>query len=375
MFERVVFKYHDLEIRISDHANEQMLEILGNAVQGAEGGLRFSLQNIPSRIAAYKDKIRFVSLYRKNKVTGTIGSCYRVTGQGKLNYPSSYLRYLAMQATYQSDPEWKPGKRAALTTERESSFKKRILDIFSKPHMLDVEDIHEGDKHLMYAFIESMNERSKNLIHQAGYEQTRSFLTVAFSRFSPKPDKRVGKLQKDELPVMEELLKDFYREYSLFNTDHIFTDGIYYVLREDGEIIAGVCALPSAYKVYDVPGVWGWVIMKILPVAPYYRRLFQPGQFRHIVFDAIYYKKGHEAKLGDLFESICATEGYNTGLTWIDDRSTLFDKLRFDVKMGPINRMLNAKPGLVFVKFLNITDEEKEPFYETPAYISGFDFS
>ncbi|HSL86629.1 MAG TPA: hypothetical protein VK861_06815, partial [Bacteroidales bacterium] len=62
MFERVVFKYHELEIRISDHASDEMLEILGNAVQGAEGGLRFSLQSIPSRIAEYEDKIRFVTL-------------------------------------------------------------------------------------------------------------------------------------------------------------------------------------------------------------------------------------------------------------------------------------------------------------------------
>ena len=375
MFERVVFKYHELEIRISDHASEEMLEILGNAVQGAEGGLRFSLQGIPSRVAEYKDKIRFVTLFRKNRATGTIGSCYRVTGQGKLRYPSSYLRYLAMQSTYQSDISWRARKKSSFRPEREDSFKKRIFEIFSKPHILNVEGVNEGDKHIMYAFIESMNERSKNMIHQAGYEQTRSFLTVAFSRFSPKTHKQVSRLEKEEIPVMEELLREFYREYSLFNTDHTFTGGTYYVLREKGEIVVGVCAIPSVYKIYDVPGVWGWVIMKVLPVAPYYRRLFQPGMFRHLAMDAIYCKEGHEARLADLFESICSTEGYNTALTWIDDRSRLFDKLRFDVNMGSLNRMLNAKPGIVYVRFLNMTDEEKERFYDAPAYISGFDFS
>ena len=80
-----------------------MIEILNHAVQGSEGGMRFQLQNIPSRIAAYKDQIRFVSLYKKNKMTGTVGSCFRITGQGNLSYPSSYLRYLAFDSIYQSD--------------------------------------------------------------------------------------------------------------------------------------------------------------------------------------------------------------------------------------------------------------------------------
>jgi hypothetical protein len=43
--------------------------------------------------------------------------------------------------------------------------------------------------------------------------------------------------------------------------------------------------------------------------------------------------------------------------------------------MGVLNRMLNAKPGLVFIRFVNLDEKEREPFYEAPAYISGFDFS
>jgi len=103
MFEKSVFDYKGLEVKVSDYANEGILNILNHAVQGSEGGLRFSLQNVAPRIEAYKDQIRFVSLYKKNQITGTVGSCFRISGQGKLRYPSSYLRYLAFQSTYQSD--------------------------------------------------------------------------------------------------------------------------------------------------------------------------------------------------------------------------------------------------------------------------------
>ena len=376
MFERNLVTQEGLEVRISDYANQGILEILNHSVQGSEGGLRFQLQNVASRIAAYNDQIRFVSLYKKNQIMGTVGSCYRLTGQGKLRYPSSYLRYLAFQSTYQSEIIWEKKRKAVIKPEKDDSFKQKTLEIFSKPHLLDYKKTEEGEKHIMYAFLESMNERSKNLVSQAGYEYIRSFLTVAFSRFSPKPDKRVSRIiLPEEKKKMESLLLDYYRDYSFFSTDYAFYGDKYYVLKEGNEIIAGVNAIPSVYKIYDMPGIWGWVIMKILPGAPWFKRLFHPEEFRHLVFDAIYCRKGREKDLAVLFESVCAAEGYYTGLTWLDDRSELYDSLRSGVKMGALNRMLNAKPGLVYTRFINLTDEEKECFYDAPAYISGFDFS
>jgi hypothetical protein len=375
MFEKSVFNYKGLEVRVSDHANEGILNILNHAVQGSEGGLRFSLQDVARRIAAYRDQIRFVSLYKKNQITGTVGSCFRISGQGKLRYPTSYLRYLAFQSTYQSDRTWRKRLKEKIQPEKDDSFKQKTLEIFSKPHLLDLQDVFEGDKHVMYAFVESMNERSKNLVHQAGYEYTRSFLTVAFSRFSPVVDSRVSRLTEKDKPEMTDLLLHYYRDYSFFTTEYAFYCDKYYVLKENDEIVAGVCAIPTSYKVYDVPGIWGWVMMKVLPKTPYFRRLFRPGEFRYLVMDAIFCREGKEELLAPLFESACAYEGFHTGLMWLDDRSQLFDKIRTKVRMGALNRMLNAKPGLVYTKFISLTEQEKEYFYDSPAYISGFDFS
>ena len=375
MLERTIFKINGLEVKVSDFANEGIIDILNHAVQGSEGGMRFSLQNIAPRIAAYKDQIRFVSLYKKNQITGTVGSCFRISGQGKLCFPTSYLRYLAFQSTYQSDINWRRKTETLIRPEKDDTFKQKTLEIFSKPHLLDLKNVFEGDKHVMYAFVESMNERSKNLVHAAGYEYIRSFLTLAFSRFNPKHDKRVKKISDQEKEKIKLLLLDYYKDYSFFTAEYSFFGDRYYVLKEDNEVIAGVNVIPSVYKVFDVPGVWGWVMMKVLPKIPYFRRLFRPGEFRYLVFDAIYCKKGREDQLAALFESACSAEGYNTGLTWLDDRSDLYDKMRTVVRMGALNRILNAKPGLVYTKFINLTEEEKEHFYDAPAYVSGFDFS
>ncbi|HVN58316.1 MAG TPA: hypothetical protein VMT63_08480 [Bacteroidales bacterium] len=375
MFERIISGYKDLEVRVSDHATDEMIYLLNNTIQGSEGGMRYALQDVKPRIEAYGDRIRFVSLYKKNQVTGTIGSCFRVSGQRKLRYPSSYLRYLSIQSVYRLAAGWRRRRKERTRPDQDDSFKRRVLDIFSRPHLLELNDVKEGEKHIMYAFIESMNERSKNLVNQAGYEYVRSFLTVVFSRFSPKYDLRVSRLKEEEKKAMEGMLVDYYRDYSLFTPDYIFYGDKYYVLREGDEIIAGVSAIPGVHRIYNVPGIWGLVMMKLLPRIPYFRKLFTPGEFRYLVFDAIYCRKGEEKKLATLFESVCASEGYYTGLTWLDDRSWLYDKLRTGVKMGALNRMLNAKPGLVFIRFINFGEKEKEPFFEAPAYISGFDFS
>ena len=375
MFERVVFSFKDLEVRVSDHPNDEILDLLDRTIHGAEGGMRYSLQNASQRIRAYSDRIRFVTLYKKNHVTGTIGSCYRISGQGNLHYPSSYLKYLSIQTTYQTEPGWRRRKNRIQLPEKDESFKQKTLDIFSKPHLLDLQDVFEGDKHIMYAFVESMNEKTKNLVTQAGYDHVRSFLTMSFSRFSPKADPGVSKIKEEEKGKIKELLNNYYKNYSLFTTDYSFYGDRYYILREGEEIIAGASAFPALHKIYDIPQIWGWVIMKVLPKTPYYRRLFHPGEFRFLVFDSIYCKEGHEKVLERLFESICAAEGYYTGLTWLDDRSKLYDKIRTGVNMGALNRMLNAKPGLVYIRFINLNEKEKEYFYESPAYISGFDFS
>ncbi|MGQ9621106.1 MAG: hypothetical protein ACUVTX_09025 [Bacteroidales bacterium] len=375
MFDETLFSYGDLELRLSDFASEDILYLLNHTVLGSEGGMRYSLRNINSRIEAYRDKIRFVSLYKKNQLVGSIGTCFRISGQGPLRSYCSYVRYLAFQSSYQSDLRAGKMKRVQTRTEKEDSFKQKTLDLFSKPHLLNLQDVGENDRHIMYAFVESMNERSKNLVHQAGYEYVRSFLTVAFSRFSPVRYPDVYLLTEEEKPLMNRLLTEYYRNYSLFTSEYAFFNSKYYVLKEDGEIIAGVCAIPGAYKIYFIPGIWGWVIMNILPRVPYYRRIFSPDDFNFLVFDAIYCKKGEEKKLARLFESVCAIEGYNTGLTWADDRSELYEKLNNEVDMGALNRMLNARPGHLYIRFVNFGEKEKDSFFEAPAYISGFDFS
>jgi hypothetical protein len=368
-----IFDHKKLEVKRVRGADPEIIELLKKTVLGSEGGMRYIMQNTEERVKSYGDSLSFMALYRKNSLTGVIGLCRRTTQNCGTPGDSTYLRYLAVHSAFQREKA--PAYPRERVLQGEESFKQKALSLISDPRYLTGEQHETPPPHVMYAYVESSNERSRNLINQSGYEYIRSFLTVAFSRFNPQRNASVTKLAPEEEPAMAQLLREYYSDYCFYTDEFTFVGHRYYVLRRDGEIVAGVSAIPARYNVVNMPGLWGWVMMKVLPFFPYYRRLFRPGEFRYLVLNGIYCRKGSEHFLPGLFEAVCAEEGYHTALTWLDDHSELYEKLRTNRKMGALNRMLNAKPGLVYASFPGLTTEETGKFYDSPAYISGFDFS
>jgi hypothetical protein len=370
--ERII-DHKKLEIRRTRKADDDIVGLLKDTVLGSQGGIRYSMQNTEERIKAYGDGLSFLALFKRDSLKGVIGLCRRITKNRNEKISSVYLRYLAIQSAFQTDRA--PDKRREQLTPASDTFKQKILSVIRDPRQVTGDEEAAYAPHVMYAYVESRNERSRNLVNQAGYEYIRSFLTVAFSRFNPRPNDHVTRLTPGEEKAMSRLLDEQYGDYCFYTDEFTFYDHRYYVLRKEGEIIAGVGAIPAQYRVVNVPGIWGWLMMKVLSHVPYYMRLFRPEEFRYIIFNAIYCRHGDEGRLPDLFEAVCAAEGYNTALTWLDDHSRLFETLRTNRRMGVLNRMLNAKPGLVYALFTGMTQEETEKFYDSPAYISGFDFS
>lgn len=372
---RTLFSYKGLEVKVGSEAGQEAEDLLSGTVVGSEGGVQYILRDIAGRIKSYGDSIRFLTLWRNYSLAAVIGVCHRSLNLGARKYSGIYLRFLSFRQAYHADIQVRRRSARKNYEAGGDSFRQQTLMMFSKPHLLGFPGVKENDRHIMYAYVESKNERSKQIIDQAGYEYIRSFLTVAFSRFRPFRHAQVSVATKDEYPLIRELMNDFYRSYSFYFDDYAFSGDRYFVYREGGKIIAGVSAFPTEYVIQNVPGVWGWVMMKILPFAPWYRRLFHPELFRFVSLGSLFHIPGREDALAPLLESVCAVTGHNTALTWVDDRGPLYDTLRNKVNLGALNRILNAKPGLVYARFIGYSDDEKEEFLDAPAFIAGFDFS
>jgi|WetSurMetagenome_2_1015567.scaffolds.fasta_scaffold00007_156 hypothetical protein len=373
MDQKTVLDYKKLEIRHKEAADEEISSLLGRTVLGTGKGLRYSVMDIRERMKFYGNGLSFIALYKRNNLAGAIGLCRRKTYSGDIEYSSVFLRYLAVRGSYQTSRVSE--RRNKKIAHIEDSFKQKIFSLFSDPSGLPVEMDDVTTKRIVYACVESENERSRNFVRQAGYEHIRSIATIAFSRFDPEMKAGVRKLNPEEEPAMASLLADHYRDHNFYCKEFSFIGHRYYTLTSDNEIVAGVNAIPTTFRLYNFPGIQGWIMMNLLPYLPGFKKIFKPDEFHFLVFDSVFCRQGHEKMLPELFESVCASENHNSAILWLDDRSVLYNKIRSGKKMGVLNRILKTKPGLLFASFSNIDDDEKGRFYKFPAYIAGIDLA
>jgi len=372
MSQDTIIGYKGLEIRHKESADEEISALLGRTVLGTEGGLRYSVRNITERMKFYGKGLSFIALYKKNNLAGVIGLCKRKTLCFGKEFNSTFLRYLSVRSSFQISRV--KDTRSEKLARAEDTFKQQIFSMFSNPSGLPGGREDQSLPDIVYACVEGENERSKNFVRQAGYEHIRSLRTVAFSRFRPGVHQSVTKLTPEEEPEMAKLLTEHYKDYCFFSNQFSFLNHRYYVMKKENKIVAGVFALPTAFRIIDFPGFQGWLLLKVLPYLPFFRRLFQPGEFRFLILDSIFYTEGNDHLLPDLFESVCALEGHYSAITWIDDRSGIYRSFKTKGRLGVLNKILTTSPGFVYASFSNISPDDQKKFHEYPAYISGVDF-
>jgi hypothetical protein len=371
MGKNIIRDYKKLEIRHRQNGDKDIEALLGTIVLGTEGGLRYSVMNSVERMKSYGNGLSFIALYKRESLAGAIGLCKRSTFSCGTEYKSTFLRYLAVRSSFQISRVSR--RRKAKISAFEDSFKHQIFSMFKNA----LHDFNEKDQpsapNIAYAFIESSNERSRNFAEQAGYEKVSLFHTIAFSRFSLRKHPEVSRLSPHEEPVMAELLSGHYRDYCFFYDQFLFYDKACYVMKKDGMIVAGTNAIPAVFKIINFPGIAGWILMKVLPYSPYFRKIFSPGSFRFLIMDSVFCREGYEHLLPDLFESVCAAEGCNSALTWHDEKSIVYKALKKSRNLGILNRILKTSPGLVVASFSGFSPEEKKKFSEYPVFLSGVD--
>ncbi|MGB3924157.1 MAG: hypothetical protein WBL00_09570, partial [Bacteroidales bacterium] len=167
MEQKPLLDYKKLEIRKVRSADEEITDLIKSTILGSEGGMRYILLNTAERIRSYGDRLSFLALYKRNSLKGAIGLCRRITSNRGNRYPSAYLRYLTVQSAFQV--ERAPGKAGRRLAGAGDSFKQKIFSIFRDPQLTAGDDGKSGP-HVLYAYVESRNERSRNIINQVGFE-------------------------------------------------------------------------------------------------------------------------------------------------------------------------------------------------------------
>jgi RimJ/RimL family protein N-acetyltransferase len=228
---------------------------------------------------------------------------------------------------------------------------------------------------VFYSYIEEANARSLRISAQAGFQPVALLEALAFGRLYPRPDARFEQLAPAELPAMRAALAAAYAGYSLVQFDHLYDQQHYFVLRENGQIIAGVQANMVRWRIVAMPGFGGQLLLRVLPHVPVLKRLINPANYEFAALEALYVQPGREPELLRLLESVLAHFGFTSALVLLDVASPLHHYLKGSGKLGLLQRLKQPTYTQVFLKANGLTPEQVKQNPAQPLYTSAFDYT
>jgi len=359
-------------IQHSTIAPASVIELLKSTLIGTEGSL-YQLLDTEEKIHQL-DQPHFFFIERNKKTLGTVTICERSVSTQSENIKALYCRYFAFDPVFQIAKNKKNSTSNSSTKQPgngNSIFDKHWQKIFDSGNLTDEEN--QNRKTFFWAYVDPQNLRSFNMNARFGFETIGTFNTISFSRFYPKKNENVHRLQKSEQSNVLAQIRDFYSDYSLFSDVRLFDADNYFVFKENGKIVAGIHANPTRFKIVSLPGFTGKLLVKILPFLPIMKKIINPKNHRFLATEGIFWSPGHEDKIEKLLNGVLAITNHNSLLIWEDNCSSKIKNL--PVKWGTLQRLKKNNEIMIVAKFINMDSEICDAIKKGPKYLSGFDMS
>lgn len=343
--------YHDqrrqVSIQATGAATLEMVSFLEGTVWGTSGVL-YVKQNLASTLRRLPSPIYF-SL-RENGRLAALGVCLKKTIQvGTRTYAAIYPAALAV------DPN------------RRGQGYGRLMVETTRPYLLQ----KLGPLGLFYGFVETGNTRSLSLFSQVS-QTLGLFYTQIFCRFFPRDHQRVSPAREQEREDLLAGLHDLYADHALLDFSHSFRPDQYFVLRDQGEVVAGVQAEVWQWSLRRLPGPLGFLLVRVLPRFPFLRRWFNAEQLRFLKLGNLYARVGREAEVFTLVEALLARHRVHFALAYQDRRSPVYQRLARAGDFGFLQDNLELKAH-VMADFVGLREEEIADFFHRPLFLSPLD--
>ena len=344
--------YHDpqrhLLVQASTECTPQMVSFLENTVWGTRGVL-YTKHNLAAHLQGLPAP-RYFSLMEAGRLTA-VGICLQKTVQvGQRQYKAIYPAALAVE----------PARRS-------QGYGRLMLDA-ARPHVLDM----LGPLGLIYGFVEAGNIRSLGLFNQVSPLILGQFHTQLFCRFFPMDDRRLQPAQEPERESLLAGLYDLYADHALLDFADSFRLDQYFVLREEGEVVAGVQIEVWEWSIVNLPGPWGFLLTKVLPRIPYVKRWFNAKQLHFLRLGNLYARPGREAEVFPMVEALLARHRVHFAMAYVDRRSPFYQRLAGAGEFGFFSRNL-AFSAHVMAECVGLSDEEIADLTHRPLFISPLD--
>lgn len=372
---RTLLSYHDLTVEVESAPNMELLEHMHATIMGQPGGFRYRQTNLEDKLKTPGENY-YMYLRKSGKMMGSVGFCGKVAETSGVKHDSWLIRYFSIKAPMRSVPK-KRKEKADLKDENKRS---SVLGRFIQPVFAEPSQLREGEQKadtpsIIYAIIEQKNLRSMNFSSQMGLETVGEMASFSFSRVSPKKSKRVEQLPENERGEMLTRLKEYYRDYTLFFTDPIFKNNDYYVIRDNGRVVAGIQIYPVTWSIVDLGSKTANRMIRLMVKIPWVRKRITPDRLDLLAFDGIYCEPGYESDLYELMEGILANSDRYMAMVMADKSSDLYAIFEKQKKLGILHKIFGTFMADIRVRFINLPDKTRQYFLDRPTYIPTYDNS
>ena len=361
-----------VELKLENSANADVRAILNNTILGTPGGIQYKQTNVNEKLDTIENT-KFLCLNIRNRTIGTVSLTRRLFEHENLHPISAdYIRFLSIKGLMRDENQHKSKKPQV--SKRKNSIRTKIADYLNTSEDLKGADIPSSSDYLMYAFVDSHNERSANLVESFGFRSYRKFKTSAYNNFFAKKQEGVKRVEEgDSKKEIKRLLYKEYNGHSLYHPRLINLKKDYWVLEEDGQVIAGVKVRPTIWKIVNLPGIYGTLLQKILPRINFLSKHINPEAFRFLALEGIIVKDGYEEKFSKLLEGICYEYKTSIAMFWFDLGSPMLKRIDNIKKMGSLRKILKFKPANLYIRGEDLSKRTDKYLKETPTYISAYD--
>ena len=344
----ILYQQGDIFIAVGQTFDDKIVILLKQTIYGTNGpkyqhtGQEIKLANLKSPI--------FFTLKKGEQVIGFYCLCEREVMVGAENYLGYYGRYLTVDKHFQGN--------------HYGNLLKKVATEYIK--------VNSISPSIMYSYIEENNNRSLNISKTLGFESISTLETIIFSRLYPQKNVNISRLNSTEFSTMLSKL-EFHNSTTILRTfENINYQDNYFVIKEKDSVIAGLQANPVQWKIKEMKGISGKILLKILPHIPILKRLINPEKYDFLAIEGIFIESGYEEYLYDLLEGVLYQSAVTSALIQLDSKSPFLKLFKEKKNLGLLNSMKEDVKTQVMVKTFNY---DSSMIKEGEVCISSFDFT
>lgn len=358
--------YPSIKLQKSSSASHDFQQMANATIYGTPGKMRYAHKNCVTKIQSLQNTT-FLEFRRNESLLGIVALVGHQVSIDSEIVNGQYVRYFSINNLMESK-----GLQRSKTSKKRGALHQMMKGLFDDPEKLSLK--MNGDNRIIYAFVESTNVRSLNMVKAMGFEPSRQLVTLLFSRFYPKKKLTIARLLDEQIPEMNGFLKSFYADYNLVpNFEESWSN--YFIHEVNKEIVFGVQLETNSWGIHEMPGIDGWLFKKVLPHIPILNRIFQKGKIDFIGIERLYVRNGFEHLLPNFLETLCFQFGVTKSMIGVDNQSPLHLLLKTHGKLGLLDKLITPSPGLLFYRTYDLTNSEKQSLLNKPFYVSTYDMS